>query len=262
MLHQLINRKEDKAAVTDEFNRFWLAGISFLLFSLINSVCFFLITSIDDIGSKRIELLDIFFFPFFFCAELLGFSFLIKRRTCIFPFFFCVKLLRFLLLIKRRIYILFPLLVPAIKEIKRRIYISFPLLAPAIKEIKRRIYISFPLLAPAIKEIKRRIYISFPLLVLAIKILLILYFGVINFWWYIIIYWTTYFSFLFNIGDHYIDAHHLDFNLRILDFNFGIIGLLFHTVGMFLYQAVIIFLAIKITACLFPVLSQPRRSNI
>src|SRR6218665_1168486 len=244
MLHQLINRKEDKAAVTDEFNRFWLAGISFLLFSLINSVCFFLITSIDDIGSKRIELLDIFFFPFFFCAELLGFSFLIKRRTCIFPFFFCVKLLRFLLLIKRRIYILFPLLVPAIKEIKRRIYISFPLLAPAIKEIKRRIYISFPLL------------------VLAIKILLILYFGVINFWWYIIIYWTTYFSFLFNIGDHYIDAHHLDFNLRILDFNFGIIGLLFHTVGMFLYQAVIIFLAIKITACLFPVLSQPRRSNI
>src|SRR6218665_2421388 len=226
MLHQLINRKEDKAAVTDEFNRFWLAGISFLLFSLINSVCFFLITSIDDIGSKRIELLDIFFFPFFFCAELLGFSFLIKRRTCIFPFFFCVKLLRFLLLIKRRIYILFPLLVPAIKEIKRRIYISFPLL------------------------------------VLAIKILLILYFGVINFWWYIIIYWTTYFSFLFNIGDHYIDAHHLDFNLRILDFNFGIIGLLFHTVGMFLYQAVIIFLAIKITACLFPVLSQPRRSNI
>ena len=244
MLHQLINRKEDKAAVTDEFNRFWLAGISFLLFSLINSVCFFLITSIDDIGSKRIELLDIFFFPFFFCAELLGFSFLIKRRTCIFPFFFCVKLLRFLLLIKRRIYILFPLLVPAIKEIKRRIYISFPLLAPAIKEIKRRIYISFPLL------------------VLAIKILLILYFGVINFWWYIIIYWTTYFSFLFNIGDHYIDAHHLDFNLRILDFNFGIIGLLFHTVGMFLYQAVIIFLAIKITACLFPVLSPPRRSNI
>src|SRR6218665_898209 len=201
MLHQLINRKEDKAAVTDEFNRFWLAGISFLLFSLINSVCFFLITSIDDIGSKRIELLDIFFFPFFFCAELLGFSFLIKRRTCIFPFFFCVKLLRFLLFIKRRI------------------------------------------------------YISFPLLVLAIKILLISCFDYINFWWYFIIYWTTYFSFLFNIGDYYIDAHHLDFN-------FGIIGLLFHTVGMFLYQAVIIFLAIKITACLFPVLSPPRRSNI
>jgi|SRR6218665_1248206 len=161
-------------------NRFWFVGISFLLFSSINSVCFFLITSIDGIGFTNIRVLEIFTFPFFFCVELLGFSFLIKRR----------------------------------------------------------------------------IYILFPLLVLAIKALIILLGDKIYYlWWDIIVFLTIYFSFLFNIGQYYIQAHHVDFN-------FGIIELLFHTVGMFLYQAAIIFLAIKITACSFPALSLSRRSSI
>jgi|SRR6218665_47985 len=153
-------------------NRFRFVGISFLFFSLINAVCFLLIESIDGIGFRDTKFYEIFASPFFFCVELLGFSFLMKRR----------------------------------------------------------------------------IYILFPLLVFMIKLLITL-FGNKMYSGDFIVYLTTYFSLLFNIGQYYIQEH-LNHSGEFL----------FHMVGMFLYQAVVIFLAIKIYP--FPVPPPTKHSNI
>lgn len=141
-------------------NGFRFASISFLFFSLSNVVCFFLIKSIDGIGFQDVKFYEIFAFPFFFCLELLGFSFLMKKR----------------------------------------------------------------------------IYLLFPLFVFTLK-LLIFVLGNKMYSADLIVYLTTYFALLFNIGQYYIQ-NHLN--------NSG--GFLFHMVGMFLYQTAVIFLAIKITA--------------